>query len=184
MVKKPSVQVNSNLSKDMMKNIDNYGKAITHIEGTINQIRARPGMYIGPINAAGLLNMFREIFQNAVDQLLSKYSPCDFISVVFYIRYYEFTVLDNGMGIPFDKMVQIYTEGHTGKNLGKKAKGDYSAGTNGIGAKATNALSAYFDVISYRYDGSAKHVRFEKGVLKKEENIKNRIKYNIDKKNL
>ena len=177
MVKKPSVQVNSNLSKDMMKNIDNYGKAITHIEGTINQIRARPGMYIGPINAAGLLNMFREIFQNAVDQLLSKDSPCDFISVVFDIRYYEFTVLDNGMGIPFDKMVQIYTEGHTGKNLGKKAKGDYSAGTNGIGAKATNALSAYFDVMSYRYDGSAKHVRFEKGVLKKEENIKNKECY-------
>lgn len=168
---------NNNLSKDMIKNIDNYGNSITHIEGTINQIRARPGMYIGPINAAGLLNMFREIFQNAVDQLLSKDSPCDWISVIFDNRNYEFSVLDNGMGIPFDKMVQIYTEGHTGKNLSKKKKGDYSAGTNGIGAKATNALSAEFDVVSYRYDGQAKHVRFEKGVLKKEESIKNKEKF-------
>ena len=163
----------SNLSSDMIKNIDNYGKEIIHIEGTINQIRTRPGMYIGPLGAPGLLNMFREIFQNSVDQLLYEYSPCNFISVTYDERDYKVIVSDNGMGIPFDKMVQIYTEGHTGKNLGVKRKGDYSAGTNGIGAKATNALSKYFDVISYRYDGTAKHVRFEQGKLKKEENIKN-----------
>ena len=42
---------------------------------------------------------------------------------------------------------------------------------NGIGAKATNALSEYFDVCSYRYDGTCKHVLFKKGVLKKEEII-------------
>ena len=59
-----------NLSKEIIKNIDNYTNEISHIEGTINQIRARPGMYIGPIGAPGLLNMFREIFQNSVDQLL------------------------------------------------------------------------------------------------------------------
>ena len=161
------------LSKEMIKNIDNYTNEITHIQGTINQIRARPGMYIGPIGAPGLLNMFREIFQNAVDQLLYINSPCDYIQVIYDERDYHVTVMDNGMGIPFDKIVEIYTEGHTGKNLGKKKPGDYSAGTNGIGGKAANALSEYFDVKSYRYDGTCKHVRFEKGKLKKEETIKN-----------
>ena len=163
----------SNLSSDMIKNIDNYGNEIIHIEGTVNQIRTRPGMYIGPLGAAGLLNMFREIFQNSIDQLLYEYSPCNFISVTYDERDYKVIVSDNGMGIPFDKMVQIYTEGHTGKNLGVKKKGDYSAGTNGIGAKATNALSEYFDVKSYMYYGECKHVRFKKGVLVKEEILKN-----------
>lgn len=164
---------NSSLSAEMIKNIDNYGNQITHIEGTLNQIRTRPGMYIGPLNAAGLINMFREIFQNAIDQIMAKDSPANAIGVVFDERNYKFIVVDNGMGIPFDKMVQVYTEGHTGKNLGKKRPYEYSAGTNGIGAKAVNALSAYFDVTSNRYDGSAKHVRWEKGKLKKEGMIKN-----------
>ena len=162
-----------NLSKEIIKNIDNYTNEISHIEGTINQIRARPGMYIGPIGAPGLLNMFREIFQNSVDQLLYKNSPCDFIEVLYDERDHYIMILDNGLGIPFDKMVDIYTEGHTGKNLGKKNPGDYSAGTNGIGGKAANALSEYFDVKSYRYDGTCKHIRFSKGKLKKEEIIKN-----------
>ena len=161
------------LSKEMIKNIDNYTNEIGHVEGTINQMRSRPGMYIGPIGAAGLLNMFREIFQNSVDQLLYVNSPCDFIQVIYDERDYRFTVIDNGMGIPFDKMIQIYTEGHTGKNLGKKKPGDYTTGLNGIGGKAANALSEYFDVKSYRYDGTCKHIRFEKGKLKKEEIIKN-----------
>lgn len=163
----------NNLSSEMIKNIDNYSNSIIHIEGTINQIRTRPGMYIGPLGAAGLLNMFREIFQNSIDQLVDRNSPCDHISILFDERDYKIVISDNGMGIPFDKMVQIYTEGHTGKNLGTKRPYEYSAGTNGIGAKATNALSDYFDVVSYRYDGTAKHVRFERGKLKKEEKIKN-----------
>ena len=163
----------NNLSAEMIKNIDNYSNSIIHIEGTVNQIRTRPGMYIGPLGAAGLLNMFREIFQNSIDQLIDRNSPCDHITIEYDERNYCITVADNGMGIPFDKMVEIYTEGHTGKNLGKKRPGEYSAGTNGIGAKATNALSEYFDVVSYKYDGTAKHVRFEKGKLKKEEKIKN-----------
>lgn len=161
------------LTQEQIKNIDTYKNDITHIEGTIKAIQKLPGMYIGPIGAHGTVNMFREIFQNAVDQLLYDKSPCNFISVLFDERDYKFKVTDNGLGIPYEMIVDVYTSGHTSKNFKEKKLGDYSAGVNGIGAKATNALSIYFDVYSYRYDGTCKHVYFEKGEVKKEEILKN-----------
>ena len=161
------------LTAEQMKNVDSYDKDITHIEGTINAVRARAGMYIGALQQYGAMNMFREIFQNSVDQMLYDKSPCNYISILFDERDTKFVVSDNGLGIPYDKIVAVFTEGHTGKNLKEKKLYDYSAGLNGIGAKATNAVSEYFDVCSYRYDGTCKHVLFKKGVLKKEEIIKN-----------
>ena len=168
-----SVTQGSNLSSSFKKSIDEYKNKFKHIEGTINQIRARPGMYIGPIGALGLKNMFREIFQNSVDQMLLPESPCNYIKVFYDERNYKVIVSDNGMGIPFDIIVKVYIEGHTGTHLGPKKKFVYAAGINGIGAKATNALSEYFDVKSYRYDGQCKHVRFEKGVLVVDETVSN-----------
>lgn len=156
--------------------VDNYTNDIMHVEGTINQIRLRPGMYIGALNERGLLTIFREIFQNSVDQLLYDVSPCNFISVTFDERDYRFIVSDNGLGIPFESVIDIYTLSHTGKNLKEKKPGDYSAGLNGIGAKATNALSEYFDVKSFKYDGQCKHVRFHKGVVVIDEIIPNHDK--------
>ena len=88
----------TNLTAEQIKNIDSYKNDITHIEGTINAVRRLPGMYIGAINEHGLLTMFREIFQNAVDQLLYDKSPCNFISVLFDERTYKFIVGDNGLG--------------------------------------------------------------------------------------
>ena len=162
------------LSEEQIKVINNYKNEIKHIEGTINAVRAKIGMYLGSKHDQGWLNGFREIFQNSIDQVINPESPCNFVSVLFDERSYKFAIQDNGMGIPFDIIESIYTDGHTGRNLTKTRKGDYSAGTNGIGAKVTNAVSSYFDVMSYRYDGTCMHVRFEKGVLKKKELVPNK----------
>lgn len=161
------------LTQEQIDNIESYGKEIKHIEGTIEACRQKVGMYLGPIHEAGLLNMFREIFQNSVDQLILDTSPCDFISVLFDERTYKFIITDNGQGIPFEHAVQIYTSSHTGRNLSKNVDGQYSAGTNGIGAKVVNAVSEYFDVNSYKYDGTCLHLRFERGQLKINEQIAN-----------
>ena len=98
-----------NLTDEQKQAIDKYKDDITHIEGTINQLRARSTMYIGALNEHGLLTMFREIFQNSVDQLLYDKSPCNFISVMYDERTYKFIVSDNGLGIPFDSIINIYT---------------------------------------------------------------------------
>lgn len=164
---------NNALSEEFIKNIDTYGEKIQTIDNFMLAVRMRPGMYIGPIGGSGFLNMLREVFQNALDQMVSKLSPCNLISVIYDMRNGGVvTISDNGMGIPFNDMERIYTKAHTSKNFVKQ-KGDYSAGLNGIGAKATNALSSWFEVYSYNYKGKTKHMRFEQGNPVKEEILPN-----------
>lgn len=166
----------NHLTDEQIKNIDKYGKQITHIEGTINQIKARASMYIGALGTEAAFTMGREIFQNAVDQLISDISPCNMIKVFYDKRDAKFIITDNGLGVPKEWAVKLFTEAHTGKNLKEKKPGDYSAGTNGIGAKAVNALSIYFDIKTYHYNGTAEHILFEYGELKFNKSIPNKEK--------
>lgn len=165
---------NNTLSEEMIKNIDNYSNDIQTIENFVDAVRMRPGMYIGPLGGPGFLNMLREVFQNALDQLVSAKSPCDLIYVVYDTSgpVGKVTISDNGMGIPFKDINRVYTTAHTSKNFVKQ-KGDYSAGLNGIGAKATNALSSEFQVYSYSYTGRTMHVIFRQGKVVKEEILPN-----------
>nr|DAT97559.1 MAG TPA: DNA TOPOISOMERASE IV, B SUBUNIT [Caudoviricetes sp.] len=160
------------LSEDAMRSIDNYGDSIKRIEDFITAVRTRPGMYIGPRLGPGFLNMFREIFQNSLDQLVRLDSPCNLVKVFYDERDQRVVVSDNGMGIPFDKMIDIYTKSHVSGNFVKKP-GEYSAGLNGVGAKVTNALSSRFTATSYHYSGQAKQVIFEQGKLVSDKMIAN-----------
>lgn len=165
------------LTEEQKLSINSYKNSITQIEGTINAIRKLPGMYGGSLNDNMLLTMIREIFQNAVDQLVMKDSPCDFITVLFDERDNYFArITDNGLGIPFELLIKMFTEGHVSKNFENKRKGEYPSGMHGIGSKVVNALSTVFDVKSYKYDGTCKHVVFNKGVPVKEEFIPNKEK--------
>lgn len=167
-------KVENKLSAEQMKHIDSYGDNIKTIKEFVEAVRKRPGMYIGPRGSAGFLNMIREIFQNALDQLLAEHSPCTVVTVVCDMQNGGvITIKDDGMGIPLNDIVRIYTQGHTSKNFEKKP-GDYSAGLNGIGAKATNALSEKFMVTSFNYKGFAKRVTFSKGKVVKEEDVPNK----------
>lgn len=164
------------LSKEQIDAIDSYGSRIKTIEDFVDGVRKRPGMYIGPIGSAGFLNMIREVLQNSIDQLVSKESPCNIVYIKYDMRYGGVVVIsDNGLGIPFDDMIRVFTKAHTSKNFIKK-KGDYSAGLNGIGAKVTNALSELFEVVSYSYKGKAKRIKFSKGKVVSEEILDNEEK--------
>lgn len=159
-----ATKVNHNLDKTMMKNIDSYGKKIQTISDFMEAIRQTPGMYIGPLNEMGLMNMIREVFQNGLDQLLYPSSPCTMVSIEYNEMNNETICWDNGLGIPFNDIERIFTKDHTSKNYVKEL-GDYSSGLNGVGAKATNALSEYFIVQSYHYNGEAREAVFRKGKL-------------------
>ena len=128
------------LTKEQMEQIDSYSQSIKTLDGLVKQVRKRPGMYIGPVGNAGYLNMIREIFQNSIDQLVDKNSPCTWIKISMNEKTKIVTVEDNGLGIPFPDMIRIFTERHTSRNFEKKP-GEYSSGLNGVGAKVTNALS-------------------------------------------
>ena len=166
------------LNEEMKANIDAYNERIETIEDFVKAVRQMPGMYIGAIHNAGFLNIIREIVQNALDQLLDPSSPCDRVKLVYDERTFVTIVEDNGLGIPFDGMVRIYTKEHTSKNYTKKPY-EYSSGLHGVGAKVTNALSDWFIVESYRYDGEARRLEMKDGypVSKDPQKIPNKDKH-------
>ena len=144
-------------------------KDIKTLEG-IEAIRLRPGMYIGSVGPEGVRHITLEIISNAVDEYLN--GACSEVHVT--IENNKIQVSDNGRGVPFGKakdgsetLVNIYTKLHTGAKFDSEGKTGYntSGGMNGVGAKATNALSSWFHVMSIR-DGQMANAWFEKGKLK------------------
>lgn len=149
----------------------NYGvEQIKTLEG-IEAIRLRPGMYIGSTGPDGVRHITLEIISNAVDEYLNGYCSEARIEVATDDTV---TITDNGRGVPFGKaedgsetLENIFTKLHTGAKFDSSGKTGYntSGGMNGVGAKATNALSDHFTVLSYR-DGKMATMEFERGVRK------------------
>ena len=146
-----------------------YGvQDIKTLEG-IEAIRLRPGMYIGSTGPDGVKHITLEIISNAVDEYLNGHcTECE-----IYIKDDIITIRDNGRGVPFGKaedgsetLVNVYTKLHTGAKFDSNGKAGYntSGGMNGVGAKATNALSELFKVTSIR-DGKMATANFSKGEL-------------------
>ena len=147
-----------------------YGvKDIKTLEG-IEAIRLRPGMYIGSTGPEGVRHITLEIISNAVDEYLNGHcTECEIVVG----ENGRILIQDNGRGVPFGKaedgsetLVNVYTKLHTGAKFDSSGKTGYntSGGMNGVGAKATNALSKQFTVISIR-DGKKAVAEFVKGEL-------------------
>lgn len=150
--------------------MSNYGvKDIKTLEG-IEAIRLRAGMYIGSVGPEGVRHITLEIISNAVDEYLNGH--CTECKIIVEENG-RILIQDNGRGVPFGKaedgsetLVNIYTKLHTGAKFDNSGKTGYntSGGMNGVGAKATNALSKQFTVISIR-DGKKAIAEFVKGEL-------------------
>ena len=168
----------------MSNQITNYGvKDIKTLEG-IEAIRLRPGMYIGSIGPDGVRHITLEIISNAVDEYLNGYCTECNIQVT---NDNNITISDNGRGVPFGKakdgsetLVNIYTKLHTGAKFDSDGRTGYntSGGMNGVGAKATNALSESFTVTSIR-DNKVAYASFKEGKLLKYEVTNDINKYNF-----
>lgn len=154
----------------MSNKIEDYGvKDIKTLEG-IEAIRLRPGMYIGSVGPDGVRHITLEIISNAVDEYLNGHCTECKIGVT---EDNIISIQDNGRGVPFGKaedgsetLVNVYTKLHTGAKFDSSGKTGYntSGGMNGVGAKATNALSESFIVVSRR-DGKKATARFAEGEL-------------------
>lgn len=159
----------NNVKISMEENIRNYANEITTLDSFVKAVRKLPGMYIGNIGNPGFLTMIKEIFQNSLDEVMRRKSPCDMIKISYDERTHETIIEDNGRGIPFSKMIDIYTKEHTSTNY-EKEDFDYTAGVHGVGGKVTNALSAIFIVESYIL-GKAKRIEFIDGIPSSEEPV-------------
>ncbi len=137
---------------------------IRTLTGT-EHIRLRPGMYIGRLGDGslaedGIYVLLKEVIDNSIDEFKMKAGDRIEVNVEENLRV---SVRDYGRGIPQGKMIEAVSVLNTGGKYDSKAF-KKSIGLNGVGVKAVNALSAHFEVASYR-DGKVRRARFEKGKL-------------------
>lgn len=146
----------ANYNDDQIKHLDD-----------MQHIRLRLGMYIGRASDGGdyddgIYILLKEVIDNAIDEYIMGYGKriqvkIDWDTGVCAVR-------DYGRGIPLGKVIDCVSQLNTGGKFDDEAF-QFSVGMNGVGTKATNALSDEFYVRSVR-DGEFADGRFEKGVLK------------------
>lgn len=130
-------------------------------------IRMRPGMYIGKTGSGsarddGIYVLIKEVIDNSIDEFVMGYGK----RIDVNVSDNKVTIRDEGRGIPLGKVVDCVSQINTGAKYDSKAF-KKSVGLNGVGTKAVNALSSYFEVTSFR-EGKMKKVTFEGGELEKE----------------
>src|SRR5258705_5098015 len=130
-------------------------------------IRLRPGMYIGKLGDGlsaddGIYVLVKEVIDNCIDEFAMGHGK----TIDLSIEGKKVTVRDYGRGIPLGKVVDVVSKVNTGAKFDSKVF-QKSVGLNGVGTKAVNALSNYFQVKAIR-DGKEKTAEFEKGFLIKE----------------
>ncbi len=131
-------------------------------------IRLRPGMYIGKLGDGssaddGIYILLKEVIDNCIDEFVMGAGKTIEIS----IRDQKVKVRDYGRGIPLGKVVDVVSKMNTGGKYDSRAF-KKSVGLNGVGTKAVNALSSFFEVQSSR-DNQMKTAQFNQGNLVAEE---------------
>jgi len=139
-----------------------------HIQtlSAIEHIRKRTGMYIGRTSDGsqyedGIYVLLKEVIDNAIDEYIMGYGRKVEISLDYNSG--RVVIRDYGRGIPLGKVVDCVSQINTGGKFSDDVF-QFSVGMNGVGTKAVNALSADFEVRSFR-DGEFSEAFFKKGLL-------------------
>src|SRR5665647_3595542 len=127
-------------------------------------IRKRPGMYIGKLgdgSAAddGIYVLLKEVLDNSIDEFMMGNGRKIDVTVSDELV----SVRDYGRGIPLGKLMDVASRMNTGAKYDSKVF-KKSVGLNGVGIKAVNALSSYFEIRSFR-EGMVKAITFSEGNL-------------------
>ncbi len=128
-------------------------------------IRMRPGMYIGKLGDGsapddGLYILLKEAIDNSIDEHIMGYGKEVKVEIDDEGRV---EVRDFGRGIPLGKLFDCAAQINTGAKYDSEAF-KKSVGLNGVGIKAVNALSDFFEIQAWR-DGETKALEFSKGML-------------------
>ena len=159
--KNMSEEINTTSQEEVVKYDDDNIRHLSDME----HVRTRPGMYIGRLGDGslpedGIYVLLKEVIDNSIDEFKMKAGDRLEITIDDNLRV---SVRDYGRGIPQGKLIEAVSVLNTGGKYDSKAF-KKSVGLNGVGVKAVNALSAHFEVASYR-DGKVRHATFERGNL-------------------
>lgn len=130
------------------------------------RVRIRPTMYIPTKGTSGAVHIIFEAVDNALDEVTRKDSLGDSITTIFDESKKITTVIDNGSGIPHEKLYDVCTVlNSSGKfNNDDNSVYNWSGGTNGVGNKLVTYLSDWSEINSMRSGKSLKY-KFDDGVL-------------------
>ena len=136
---------------------------------SLEHIRARPGMYIGATGNGqhyddGIYILVKEVVDNAIDEFLMGNGKRVEVKIDYETG--RVGIRDYGRGIPLGKVVDCVSKINTGAKYNDDVF-QFSAGLNGVGTKAVNALASEFYVRSTR-DGEFAEARFKVGILESE----------------
>ena len=142
-----------------------YDESNIRTLSSIEHIRQRPGMYIGRLGSGahpddGIYILLKEVIDNAIDEFMEGNGN----RIVVTQEGQKCSVRDYGRGIPLNKLIECVSVINTGAKYDNEAF-QYSVGLNGVGTKAVNALSKYFEITSWR-EGEYMYAVFERGKLK------------------
>jgi DNA gyrase subunit B/topoisomerase-4 subunit B len=144
-----------------------YGEQDIVTLDPVAHIRMRPGMYVGEPGTGAMYHdciyiLLKEVIDNSIDEFVMGEGKRIDVKVDYTTG--ETSVRDYGRGIPLGKVVECVSEMNTGGKFDSDAF-QFSAGMNGVGTKAVNALSEFFEVRSVR-DGEFSEAKFEEGRFK------------------
>ena len=148
-----------NMAKD-------YGDTSIKTLDPVTHIRTRPGMYVGEPGTGAMYHdciyiLMKEVIDNSIDEFVMGAGKKIDVTVNYDTG--ETSVRDYGRGIPLGKVVDCVSQMNTGGKFDSDSF-QFSAGMNGVGTKAVNALSEFFEVRSYR-EGEYSEAYFKEGRL-------------------
>ena len=147
---------------------DAYNSEQIQVISGIEGVRNRPGMYFGRTDSFGTEQFVYELVSNTLDCYLS--GTATFVSVE--IEEGNITVVDNGLGLPFElpseiRGVSLATEFlttlHSTGSRDGHAPHVHARNIHGVGLAILNAASSQMKIQSWR-DGVLWEQRFERGV--------------------
>ena len=130
-------------------------------------IRLRPGMYIGKLGDGtsaddGIYVLLKEVIDNCIDEFVMGHGKL--IDITLDEKWME--VRDYGRGIPLGKLMDCASIINTGAKYDSEAF-KKSVGLNGVGIKAVNFLSSFFQIRAIR-EKKTKAIEFAHGLVTEE----------------
>jgi topoisomerase IV subunit B len=129
-------------------------------------IRLRPGMYIGKLGDGsqpedGIYVLLKEVVDNSIDEHVMGYGSQIDITID---ADQQVTVRDYGRGVPLGKLMECSAQINTGAKYDSEVF-KRSVGLNGVGIKAVNALSDFFEIQAFR-EQKTRAIEFSQGLVK------------------
>lgn len=118
-------------------------------------IRMSRTMYVGDSGAKGAFHLFKEVFNNALDEMNNEANASKKVKriyVSFSEKHQKFTVLDEGRGIPMDNLVDaVMTKHYTTKSVAiSTSRNKKQTGLHGVGMTVVAALTDYMALTTFR----------------------------------